>query len=318
MAEVKDGYGIKDAISKGYLDDKTVYIKAVIDSSVNKYNREPGHVAYWSMDGAVKSLVLPITPGIKEKLFKDLDEQKFFESYFNMSLDPYDKTEKSFFQSKEGRVNIQKDPRLFAEGIPLDLSKPEDNIKFRILNLQCEAYSSRIVCPVNEEPIRKKDILRLVTEDTDAKKELDTTDELIKVAQFIGQIKDSEEKLREFLTLMFYERQENNSVDEAWDKTKILNRINKLVYEPSYRKTMYGMIGDMNKYEAKKFFYQGLRCGVFTKSGVNSYKIEGINKGYSFVSILEELESLRKSQDDVYILAKKKIDERNERNKKKA
>lgn len=309
MAEVKEVTSVSDAVDKSFLKKEKVYIKAVVNNGLNKYDREPGHMAYWISDGAFLSFALPRTPGIKDKLFPRGDaEQKFFESYLGSNLDPNSKDDTAFFNSKEGRVVIRKDDILFGKGIELDLAKPEDNIKFRILNLQREAYSASIVCPLGEEPIRRKDKLQIIGSAVDAKKETEKVNMLIKVANFVGSIQHKPEKLREFLQLLFWEGQESQSVSDDMSGHEAMRDINRLMIEPKYTVRMYKLIENEEEYNAKCFLFKGIQCAVFSKTGVNSYRIEGVNKSYSFVTILKELEDMKKNQDDVYILAKTKVD----------
>ena len=62
VKEVKKKYvTTSEAIEKGWLQRKKVYLKAVVDSGLGgAYNNDPSHIAFWAMEGAVKQFVLQI------------------------------------------------------------------------------------------------------------------------------------------------------------------------------------------------------------------------------------------------------------------
>lgn len=290
---------VKEALNLGYLENRKVYLKAVLNNSGNQYDNDKSHVSYWRLDGTSLTYELPMMQGIKDKIFPRGDEQqKFFEDYMSRNLNVNDPT--SYWYTSEGKVRIHKDAVLFNQGMEFNLSNPNDYIRYRVLEACASNYINRNICPVGEEPLPMKDVLRLVDDGVDQKKIVDEVDRYKVVYMFLGSISQNEDKLREFMTIMNNERGERKAIPDEWVATKLLQEANNLINNSQYRDTACRLLLDKEDYAIKVFLYNAVRAGAIDKLGSNGYRLAGTTPVMDYKVMISELKTMKENQEDDY------------------
>jgi len=190
MIEDKQRPTIEEGIKLGFLEDKTVFLKPIFRDG--KMIKDKNHQGYFMWEGASKTYVLN-TNAYGELIdpFKNEQERKFFESMLSLDLNPRLRADN--FWHKFG-VRIIKDVNLMERGIPFKLNNPEDNLRVRILKL-----SGEVIGPEDDATLHHK--FRLIDEDYTEKQASKDTDQLEVIWTFFGEIKDSDEKMNDFLSI---------------------------------------------------------------------------------------------------------------------
>lgn len=298
---------IKEALNLGYLENRKVYLKAVLNNSGNKYDEDKNHVAFWRYEGTSLTYELPQLIGIKEVVFPMGDDQQaFFEVYMSKNLNVDDIN--SYWFKAEGKVRVYKDQVLFNQGIEFDLSKPTDYLKYKVLQACSTNYINRNICPIGEEPLPQKDVLRLVDDGIDQKKAVDEVERFKTVYMFLGGISTNEEKLREFMNIMANERADSREIPENWVSAKLLKEAMSLIDNAQYRDLAYQLISDKENYVIRVLLYNAMKAGAIDKLGKNSYRISWIGQELGYKLMVEEIKQMKHLQDSDYIKLNERID----------
>ena len=298
---------IKEALNLGYLENRKVYLKAVLNNSGNKYDEDQNHVAFWRYEGTSLTYELPQLIGIKEVVFPMGDDQQaFFEVYMSKNLNVDDIN--SYWFKAEGKVRVYKDQVLFNQGIEFDLSKPTDYLKYKVLQACSTNYINRNICPIGEEPLPQKDVLRLVDDGIDQKKAVDEVERFKTVYMFLGGISTNEEKLREFMNIMANERADSREIPENWVSAKLLKEAMSLIDNAQYRDLAYQLISDKENYVIRVLLYNAMKAGAIDKLGKNSYRISWIGQELGYKLMVEEIKQMKHLQDSDYIKLNERID----------
>lgn len=280
----------EEAIKKGYLSRKKVYLKPV--PRKGKMVNDPAHSAYFMYEGAFVSFVLPTER--KRKIlvnpFKSTEEKEFFEKELDIDLNPY-KKENNFWSTF--RVKFQKDPTSMHTGVELDLSDPVDNLRWRVLNFCPE------VAPSWDERLSRPTYrFALVDESYEENKASQDMDEIEEMFSFYGEIKNSLLKMRNFLDVYFMETRQLKEAPLDADKSFLQKEIKNAMDED--KKSFLRVIQDED-YEMKLFIVKCIRAGAIEKKGVNRYDVVGDVAGYKLPQLVNYLKKLKETTDDVYL-----------------
>ena len=291
----------KEAIKAGYLQEKKVYLKPIINKS-GKMISDKSHIGYFMWDGAIMSFTYRIMDerGNTVNPFKNDDEKKYFESVLGQNLNPYDTASKWYTQKgKFMKVDIQKNPEFMSKGMEFKLDDPEQNLQYRILLSNQKTYPIGIAPNPEEakEGINYK--FMLVEENYEDTKSSKTMDMMSENYIYYGTIKDNVKKLRDLLGVYLTDKKASKQIPKDVTKEWLVTELNK-VFKDDYVK-MYQLITDP-EFENKIFIDKCIRVGAISKTGINSFSI--VDEGevnYSYKEILDRIASLRETQDNTYI-----------------
>jgi len=300
MCNTKNTFMTKEeAIKKGYLEDKIVYLKPL--PRPGKMVRDKNHVGYFMWDGAVKHFCLPIdvNTGVLKNPFSSDEERKFFEEAMNADLNVFSSNSKFW---KDFKVSIVKDAGFMENGVKFDLSVPIDNLKYKVLKL----WAGEEVA-LSEEDAEANPFVRfiLVEEGYKSKKQVSEADALVEIYTFYGSIKDSQRKCADFLSAYLLNKHSARMVPEdatlEWLNAQIKDAID------NDRAGVLDTIRDTN-YDMKLFIARAVRIGAIQKYGVNSYSIPGMGVKYTLAEFVPYMKQLEDTTDDIYLKIKAQVD----------
>lgn len=291
----------KEAIKAGYLQEKKVFLKPIINKS-GKMVSDRTHSGYFMWEGAVASFTFRIVDdrGNIINPFKNDDERKYFESVLGQNLNPYDVESKWYTQKgKFIKVDVQKTPDFMSRGMEFRLDDPEQNLQYRVLVSNKNTYPIGIAPSPDEvkEGINYKFVL--VEENYEDDKSSKTMDMMSENYIYYGTIKDNVKKLRDLLGIYITDKKISKQIPKDVTKEWLVTELNK-AFKDDYVK-MYQLITDP-EFENKIFIDKCIRVGAIAKQGINSFSI--VDEGdvrYSYKEILERIVTLKESQDNTYI-----------------
>ena len=299
----EEGKSIIDiGLENGYLKKKKIYIKPVITAQPLLGSAQKGHSMEFMGEGCRWGYTLGISKeyGGMVNPFESEEERKYFEKIYDKSLN-YRDTKDNFWT--DFIVYIEKSSELLAGRKFLDLSVPEDNLKFRV----CKSCVSDFAIGQEDfdtNPYRK---FILVDEDYNtnvaASKLKDETD----VYMEIGKIRTSKSEMIKFLTLFYAMKRlgtivpENN--DDTWYEAEIsacLKKDFELVKK---------VLDDKDR-EIKTLITEGLRKGAVERVGVASYRLPGMSESYSMDTFIKTLTDMKETTDPLYLTLVAQIEQK--------
>lgn len=281
----------EEALKKGYLQRKKVYLKPVVRGG--KMISSPEHVAYFQYEGANNWFQLPKhqVTGVLIDPFKGSDEERtFFESALDLDLNIHKKKDNfwhTFF------VKVIKDYNLMHEGYLFDLEDPLDNLRYRVTKLQ------EMVAPSWDERYSKGEYrFALVDEGYAEEKEQDNTNKTIEAYTYLGSIQNSIKEMKDFLGLYYMEKKEMKFVPEDSDKDWLKKEVKKVIENEV--DLALKIINDPNS-KIKNFILKATRSGAITKESRNKYNIPGEGVSYTYDELVDYLTKAEEIKADVYL-----------------
>lgn len=288
---------IKEALEKGILKDKVVYLRLIPKS--NALTNDPQHVAYGGFDGSIKELTIGVDKygayvnpfeGEKGKYTPE-EEQKFFETITKRDLSVYS-PKNEYWENYVFKV--VKDPSSIKVGIKFDLSNPRQMLDYKVL-----LTNKKIVCSdmsiFKNNPNPFFDYV-FVDEDYEEIKASVEMDENKKIYMFFGKIEDSPTKMREFLNVYYTTNMKSNQVSEAMSKEALHQEISKIIRED--RKGYIAIMEDAN-FDIKVFIGKAIEAGAITKEGF-SYRITGESRDFSYDELVAFIKMIKADKDLLY------------------
>lgn len=309
MAEVKAMVTREEAIKKGYLEERVLYLKPV-KSSVGMIT-DPSHTGYFMWDGCKIGFVLPFDKnGRICNPFKNEEERAYFEAVTGKNLNQYDVNSWWFTKDADHdylKVEIEKNPTFMEIGLKLDLADPIDNLKRRILQ-HCKGLKHGVAESPEEAAQARHFKFMLVEDGYKEKKDSDYMGEMQKVFTYWGSIQDSVKKMHDLLYVYYITKKSTHAVPADADKEYLTEKIKEILDKD--RKVLLSVIEDKG-YDAKVWITKALRVGAIQKKGVNSYTITGEEVNRNLEEMIEWVATLEQDQDNTWI----KINESIKRNK---
>ena len=287
----------EEAFSKGYLENKKVYLKPVIRGG--KMVSSPEHVAYFQYEGANNWFQLPKiqATGVLANPFKDEAEKEFFEKALDVDLNIHKKKDNfwhSFF------VKVIKDYNLMHEGYAFNLADPLDNIRYRVTKLQ------ETVAPSWETKYNKGEYrFALVDENYEDEAEMNTTNKTIEAYTYLGSIQNSVSKMKDFLGVYYLEKKDMKLVPEDADREWLKKEVKKVI--ESEMDLALKIMADPDA-KIKNFILQGVRTGSIIKSARNKYDLPGEGTSYTYEELVGYLGKAEAIKADVYLKLKAQIE----------
>jgi hypothetical protein len=249
---------------------------------------DKAHVGYFMYEGASQSWTLPkSSKGELVKVFKDAEEQKFFEQALNVNLNIYDPN--NYF--KRFTVKFVKNPMSMHTGVEFDLSDPLDNLRVRILRV-CEDVGEGL-------QDKSKPGIRFVLIDP-AQEEVKADNEMSLMEEawtFWGTIKNSIPKMREFLEVYLISTRQMKEIPSDATKEFLTKEISTIIKDNKVK--MLDLIKNPD-YELLVLITNSIRVGAIEKQGVNKYHILGETTTWSLLELVNYLRGARDMQDDIY------------------
>lgn len=279
-----------EALRKGYLQNKKVYLKPVIRGG--KMITSPEHVAYFQYEGASNWFQLPKqeVTGVLANPFTTDEEKEFFEKELDLDLNIHKKKDNfwhTFF------VKVIKDYGLMHDGYVFNLSDPLDNIRYRVTKLQ------PMVAPSWDEKYNRGEYrFALVDEGYAEEAEQTTTNKTIEAYTFLGSIQNSIPNMKDFLGVYYLEKKEMKFVPEDADKDWLKKEVRKVI--DNEVDLALKIINDPSA-KVKNFILQAIRSGSIVKSARNKYDIPGEGVSYTYDEIVDYLTKAEEIKADVYL-----------------
>jgi hypothetical protein len=293
----------EQAIKEGILENKIVYLKPIPQPS--GMIRDPKHIGYFMFDGAFKSYPLPRDR--RTGSYKKILNSKEMEAFSEMLQEDLSFTkQKDNFWDKFS-VRIEKSESLMTTGKPFDLSKPWENLEYRVLKANrevAEDYKKRDMSPVyiwyfaeaEDENIYKS-------------KEAEKTQ---KIWMFFGTIQGSRSKMSDLISVYYAQKNKSNVVDPNATKEWMQGELHKIIEnDPDF---ILETIEDDN-YDIKALIINGVKAGAIIKKGRNKYNIKGDGVDYDYLSLVNYISILKRNTEDEYLSIKEQVDAYLEGNK---
>jgi hypothetical protein len=293
----------EEALEKGFLEDKKVYLKP--SPRQGKMIKTPTHVGYFMYEGASHNFVLAKdSRGELINVFETQEEREYFETELGVDLNPYKKKD-NFWHTF--RIKFQKNPITMYEGVKFDLSNPMDNLRVRVLKNCID------VAPTWEERFKYPAYrFALVEEDYEENKASEEAVRNQAIWTYFGSISNNLSKMRDFVSVYLAVSKKIQTVPSNVTKEWLMGEINKIINDDpeGYLK----VVNDPH-FEMKAFIQAGVGVGAIEKSGVNKYNLPGETVTWQLNEFVEYLEQLKEDSDDVYLKIKAQIGLKNKSKK---
>jgi hypothetical protein len=293
MVETKTRVTREEGFKKGFLKHKKVWLKPIPEKKLTLITG--GNTVHsFTYDGATYEWCLPQNANLDYfNPFDSEEEQHYFEDLLGKDLST-NRGPLCFWNSEnaESVVSIIVDASIRSIGYELNMESPNDVIRYKILKKQHDiapSWEKR-----NDRMHYKWMLVDSDVEDTTKKKEADLA---IDAYTFFGTIKESKEKMSDFLTLYFMNNKEYKEVSEDTTTAVLMSQVQNIV-----QKDIAGFLEtstDPNR-EQKTLIIKGLKIGAIEKHGVNSYSFPSGIK-YTLKEFVEILDSYKENQDEEYL-----------------
>jgi hypothetical protein len=272
----------KTSEAKGtYLEKKIVYLRLL--PKPTEMVSDPKHIAYGGFDGALTVFTLGV-----DKMnrflnpFKTDMEREFFERVFKTDLNIYSPKNEFWTNYK---YSIIKDLALINVGKRFDLNDPHQALDYRAI------LTNKIVAP-NWEKRKDNPFYKFAfyEEGYEEKEAVKTTDELEKIYEFFGGIKNSPTAMRQFLTVYYATNNRVQEVPVNADKEFLISEIKKII---DIDRKGYLKIVDDKDYETKGFITRAIDANAIQRKALNNYVIVGEEGNYTYgdlIALMQQME----------------------------
>lgn len=282
----------EEAIEKGYLEDKIVYLKP--SPRQGKMIKAPNHIGYFMYEGATIAWVLPQdSRGQLVNVFKSKEEQRYFEAELDIDLNPY-KKENNFWHTF--KVDFLKNPLTMFEGKKFDLSDPMDNLRVRVLKASADvapSWEERLDYPTYK--------FALVAEDYEEQKSLGEAKLLEEAWSFFGQISNNQKKAEDFLSVYYNQKRTTKTVPSDATKEFLMAQLSTAIKEDL---TNFLKVKNDEDYEIKAFIAKAIKIGAITKEGVSKYLVVSDNTSWTYPELIDLMKKEKDETGDLYMKIK--------------
>jgi hypothetical protein len=298
----EEKFSIGWALSKGYLEDRKVYLK--LHARPTAMVQDPKSKMYKMIEGAQVVMQLPSVPyekGGRGQLvnpFKNEEEQKFFEHIFKDDLNTHiemlteDKRTVSFWS--RFKVKFEATQFIKDNGYEMDLSNPRQNLEYKVAKLQA------FTCPQGMAPMTHHKFM-LVDADYENNLMLEDVDKDFTISAFIASIVNSEKKMREFIALYLLDSKSNKQIPQDATESYFKLEIAKLLKDKTAKELIFNLVKDKEEYANKLLLYKAIKTGIIYKTSTGMFKYEGTDATYTYKQIYEHLVKLRDDRGDEYL-----------------
>jgi hypothetical protein len=285
----------EEALKKGYLEDKKVYLKPA--PRQGKMIKKPDHVGYFMYEGAKVKWTLPRDErGQLINVFINKEEQRFFEEELDIDLNPYKKDD-NFWHSFT--VEFSKNPVTMYEGKSFNLADPMDNLRVRVLKALPE------VAPTWEErtdkPSYRFALVEQNYEETKAATEAKKSEEAWK---YFGSIQNNKLKMADFISVYYNQKRSPKSIPSDATKEWLLAELSKILRDDI---DTFLVIKNDEDFEIKAFITKAIKIGAISKEGVNKFKIASDNTTWSYTEIIQLMKNEQEESGDLYMKIKAQL-----------
>jgi hypothetical protein len=279
-------YGIKN----GFLSKRKVYLKPVIRGGA--MIKDASHTGFFMWEGASKNYTLPQKKEKAELVnpFKSEEERIWFSGVMGIDLNPF-KSGNNYWHSFF--VKITKNPVFMMSGQEFDLSDPVDNLRVRVLKMQPEIADSW-----EKRFDRPECRFAIVNEDYEEEINNSEMDVMETIWVYWGEIKNSQKKMADFLSLYFMQKKQNKQVSVDMSKEMLSSEIKKII--DSDKATVHSIIKDEEK-DIKFLIVNGIRAGAIKKEGIGTYYFTGQIDKYGFNEFVDHVKFLKETTDPIYM-----------------
>lgn len=293
MAETKNRVTREDGIKKGFLKNKKVWLKPNPGKKLTLIT-STDTIHSFTYDGASYEWCLPQNNNLDYFNPFDSDEERFyFEDLLGKDLST-NRGPSCFWNSDnpDARVSLVVDASIREIGYELDLSNPNDVLRYKVLKMQHDvapSWEKR-----NDRMHYKWVLVDSEVEDTTKKKNADAK---IEAYTFFGSIKEHKEKMVDFLTMYFMNTKRYEEVPDDMTTNALISHIETILEKDI--KGFNDTASDKDK-ETKLLIIKGVKIGAIEKYGVNSYGFPGDHK-WSLGEFIDILKSYKENQDEQYL-----------------
>jgi len=285
----KEAINKEEAFNKGYLRNKKVFLKPVIRGG--KMIKSADHVAYFQYEGANNWFQLARTSrnALVDPFVND-EEKRFFESELDLDLNIHKKKDNfwtTFF------VKVVKDWNLMHVGYEFDLSDPMDVLRFKVMQ-----HEPTVAPNWDKKFARGEYRFALVEEDYEEKVATDATQKLISAYTFLGTIKNSATKMKEFLGVYLMETKSTKQVPNDASKEWLAKELKKVI--DADLNIMLKLMDDKES-SIKHLILKGIKVGAIIKEGRNQYNVPGEGVSYMLDELVVYLKNAEKTKSDLYL-----------------
>jgi len=279
----------EQAIKEGILEEKIVYLKPILKAG--KMIKDPKHIGYFMFDGAFKSYPLPRDrrTGSYKRVLNSTELEAFNEM---LQEDLSFNKQKDNFWDKFA-VRIEKNESLMNTGKAFDLSKPWENLEYRVLKVNrevAEDYKKRETSPSYRWYFAEAE-----DENIYKSKEAEKTQ---KIWTFFGTIQASKTRMSDLISVYYAQKNKSNIVDPNASKEWMKGEIHKIIErDPGF---ILETIEDDN-YDIKALIINAVKAGAIIKKGRNKYNIKGDGVDYDYLSLVNYISILKRNTEDEYL-----------------
>lgn len=286
-----------EELKKEYLPNKIVYLKPVPgkDLTLTKKDKESAHSFMY--EDAIVEKCLPMDERMNYyNPFKDEQERKFFEEITgkNLALD-YTSKDCAWNTGRNSlKLRFQVTQAIKAFGYSFDLSKPYDNLKYKIAKMQPDIAES-----LSEALSRPNFVWYLSDGEEEAQVESKAFDVNMKLYMELGSIRASKEKMSQLLQLYYMEFDLAKAVPKDITTNALESEIQIIIRDNGPK--LLKVLEDPDK-DIKILIYQGVEAGAIEKSGANSYHLSGSSDIEPYLEFVETIKHFKniKNTDDTY------------------
>lgn len=302
--ELTKEFGLKE----GYLKNKEVWLKPIPDKNMTLITQDKRNSIHAFMyEGATIEWCVPVNERLdlydpfasKDKKGSNEDERAYFEGMLGLNL-KITSSPDCYWRTDKAKVKITKDASVMQMGVRFDMSNPEDVIRIKILGMQ------RDIAPNWEEKDNRPHYKWVLVdaEIVDNKKKKDT-DSLVEAFTHFGSIKESLEKMKDFLTIYYMTNKEFKEVPANATSTFLQNELRDII--DNNRDKYLEIVDDPDK-DMKLLILKGIGVGAIQKIGVNAYAFPGDSKKYTLEQLINHLNLAKENSDDIYMQVVAQID----------
>jgi len=303
--ESKKTWTIEEGIKKGFLKNKKVALKPIDGKDLTLIKSSSNSIHSFMYDGAMFERCLPISDkGYYFNPFESPEEKEFFESVIGIDLTPNSNDPNCVWNTGKSnltRVKFEVDASIKLNGYMLDLSIPEDMIKYKILKMWHD------IAPSWEQRLDKQHYVWALKdgeyEDTSKKTAAEV---LTKCYTEFGKLQSNIDRMVEFLRLYHLSKKDFIEVPKNITSNRLVQDIDEIISKD--KKGFLAIIDDPDK-KYKILLLNGVTAGAITKNGVDSYNLPGGSK-YTMEEMISylALAEKNKDKDDTYLILLERID----------
>lgn len=280
----------KEALKKGFLEEKTVYLKLIPKPSA--LVKDPNHIAYGGFDGSITSLTIGVDRFNRMiDPFRSEKEREYFEEVFKQNLSVY--TPNNEFWNKYS-FDVVKDPALIKTGFRLYLGDPNQMLHYLVLSRTLKNTVANSPEEFDTNPFCKYVLIEEGHEEKLASAVMDENEEIY---TFFGEIKSSIAEMRHFLNVYYATKMIKNTVPENADKEFLHKEIKKII---EIDRVGYLAIVRDTDYTTKKFIQKAIDAGAITRQGLGTYRITGEEKDFGYTDLIAFLQMIEKEDPIMY------------------